>query len=142
MNRLPLVCLLVLLACAPTALAQKPNGAQKHAPRSVFNDIQQGIASGNVSLFSPSFHSQVHVTLRGGESGLFSANQAYYLLLNYFRERKTAGFVFTTFGDPGTNPYATGGIVFIARGVRENAQVYAALANNGDRWVITHINIY
>lgn len=142
MNRLPLVCLLALLSCASAAHAQKPNGTQKHGPLSVFNEVQQGIASGNVSLLTPHFHSQVHVTLRGGESGLFSANQSYYLLLNYFRARKSAGFVFTTYGDSGSNPYATGGVLFNVRGARENAQVYVALTNNGDRWVITHINIY
>lgn len=142
MNRMPLVCLLLLLVCAPAAHPQKSNGTQNHGPRSVFLEIQQGIAAGSISSFSPHFHSQVHVTLRGAESGLFSASQAYYLLLNYFRDRKSAGFSFTTYGDSGVNPYATGGIVFNVHGIRENAQVYVALSNIGSRWVITHINIY
>ena len=138
MNRMPFVCLIILLACAPVAHAQKP----VQNARSVFNEIQQGIATGTISSFSHHFHTQVHVTLRGGESGLFSSNQAYYLLLNYFRIRKTAGFTFSTYGDSGNSPYATGGVVFTAHGTRESAQVYVALSDIGGRWVITHINIY
>ncbi|MEW6510091.1 MAG: DUF4783 domain-containing protein [Bacteroidota bacterium] len=114
----------------------------KGDPREVFDDIQQGIAAGNVSLFSSHFHTQVHVTLRGGESGLYSANQAYYLLQNYFRDRKPASFAFTTFGESDTNPYATGSLAFNMRGSRGHAQVYAALSHNGERWVVTHMNIY
>jgi hypothetical protein len=135
---MPLVCLFLLLV--PIATPQR--SAQNHGPRPVFSEIQQGIATGAISSFSHHFHTQVHITLRGGESGLFSSNQAYYLLLNYFRPRKTTGFSFSTYGDSGNSPYATGGVVFNVRGARESAQVYVALSNIGGRWVITHINIY
>ncbi len=141
MDRPFLITLLVLLFALPlTASAQRTNGKADFA--TVFSDIQQGITSANVSLFASHFNTQVHVTLRGGESGLYSANQAYYLLQNYLRDRKPAGFKFSTYGDSTTNPYATGSAAFNVRGNRERAQIYAALAYNGDRWVITHINIY
>lgn len=141
MDRPLLIALLILVFAAPfSAPAQRTNG--KSDFRTVFTDIQEGITAANVSLFASHFHAQVHVTLRGGESGLYSANQAYYLLQNYLRDRKPAGFKFSTYGDSTTNPYATGSAAFNVRGNRERAQIYAALAYNGDRWVITHINIY
>ena len=141
MDRTLLITAIVLLSAFPlSASAQRTNG--KADFRTVFTDIEQGISSANVSLFASHFHAQVHVTLRGGESGLYSANQAYYLLQNYLRDRKPAGFKFSTFGDSPTNPYATGSAAFNVRGNRERAQLYAALAHNGDRWVITHINSY
>jgi hypothetical protein len=116
-------------------------GSRKEA-RPVLADVQSGIAAGNVSVFSTHFSNQVHITLRGGQSGLYSANQAYYLLQNFFRERKPVSFTFTTFGDSPSAPYATGSAAFNIRGNREYAQVYVALGPSGERWVITHINIY
>jgi hypothetical protein len=133
-----IVCLALVVALF--AFAQRTNG--KKDPPSVFADCQRGIATGNVSVFSGHFHTQVHVTLKGGESGLFSANQAYYLLQNYFRDRKPVSFSFSTYGDSESSPYATGSAAFNLRGTREHAQIYVALAANGDRWVITHINVY
>ena len=141
MDRTFLITAFLLLSAIPlSASAQRTNG--KADFRTVFSDIQDGVSSANVSLFASHFHTQVHVTLRGGESGLYSANQAYYLLQNYLRDRKPAGFKFSTYGDSPTNPYATGSAAFNVRGTRERVQIYAALAYNGDRWVITHINIY
>ena len=108
----------------------------------IFGDVQEGISAGNVSRFSPHFHDQVHISLRGGESGVFSANQAYYLLQNYLRNRRVARFTFTTYGESDATPYATGGVSVMVHGAREYAQVYVALVRAGNRWAITHVNIY
>jgi len=132
--------ILVLFAASPLTSAQRNNG--KKDPGTIFSDVQRGISESNVADFSLHFHSQVHVTLRGGESGLYSANQAYYILQNYFHDRKPVKFSFTTFSSSDMNPYATGGAAFNIRGGRERCQVYVALASYGGRWVITHINIY
>ena len=110
--------------------------------REVFNRVQDGLTSGDVGAFSRYFSSQVMVTLKGAESGYYSANQAYYLLTNYIRTRQFARFVFTTVGGSEGNPYATGSVTFNFRGKRETAQVYVSLAQTGGRWLITQINIY
>jgi len=115
---------------------------EKTEIRWVFDDIQRGISQGNVAKFSPHLHSQVRVTLHGGETGLYSANQAYYLLENFFRERTPVNFRFTTFGESDSTPFATGSAAFTYQGVRQHVQIYVALAPEGGRWVITHINIY
>ena len=116
--------------------------AGKMEIREVFNDVQLGISESNAAIFSPHFHSQVRVTLHGGETGLYSANQAYCLLDNFLRERKPVNFKFTTYGQSDSTPYGTGNASFTSRGVRERAQIYVALAPEGGRWVITNINIY
>jgi hypothetical protein len=110
--------------------------------REVFDDVQTGIARGNVALFSSHLHRQVRLTLQGGETGLYSSNQAYYLLQNFLRDRTPVNFTFTTYGESGSTPYGTGSAAFTFRGVRQRAQIYVALAYEGGRWVITHINIY
>jgi len=144
--RIPAFLACALIASISLAAAFSPRDSSAQAPiketRPIFADVQRGIATGNISLFSPHFHSQVHITLRGGDSGLYSANQAYYLLQNYFHERRPVSFVFTTYGDADSTPYATGSAAFNSRGTRQHIQIYVALAASGDRWVITHINIY
>ncbi len=114
----------------------------KQECRKIFGSIEQGISAGTVGMFSGHFADQVYVSLRGGESGYYSANQAFYLLDNYFKTRRLAQFNFTTISESESNPYATGSVGFNIRGRREYAQVYVSLTRSGGRWVITQMNIY
>ncbi|MBI4536042.1 MAG: DUF4783 domain-containing protein [Ignavibacteriae bacterium] len=122
---------------------QKRSGRQVTGDyRGIFEGVQQGLSSGNIGVFAEHFASQVFVNLRDGESGYYSANQAYYVLENYFRSRRVMSFDFTTIGESESNPYATGSAGLSFKGTREIAQVYVSLSRAGDRWVITQINIY
>ena len=108
----------------------------------MFLSVQDGLADASIGRFSPHFGSHISLALRGGESGTYSANQAYYVLESYLRSHKLVEFSFETVSESGANPYATGGAGFAAKGGRESAQVYVALSRAGERWVITQINIY
>lgn len=110
--------------------------------RRIFDNVQKGVSAGNISLFSKHMVGEVYLNLRGGESGYYSANQAYYLLEDYFKTRRLVSFDFTTIGENVTNPYATGRASFNFKGSREFAQVYVSLSLSGERWVITQIKIY
>jgi hypothetical protein len=123
-----------------TSLRQ--NSAQAAEIRNVFNSVEDGFSNGSIGRFSPHFGSQVSLNLRGGETGSYSANQAYYVLENYLRSRKLVDFELQSLSDAGADPFATGTVAFAVRSGRETAQVYIALANAGGRWVITEINIY
>ncbi len=141
----PLALLVVLMPVVSTGIAFPPgqsDQAGKTEIREVFNDVRTGISQGNAAVFSPHLHTQVRVTLRGGVTGLYSANQAYCLLQDFLRDRKPVSFTFTTYGESESTPYGTGSAAFTSRGVRQHAQIYVALAAEGGRWVITHINIY
>ena len=116
--------------------------AQGEEIRRVFSSVQDGLADASIGRFSPHFGSHISLALRGGESGTYSANQAYYVLESYLRSHKLVEFSFETVSESGANPYATGGAGFAAKGGRESAQVYVALSRAGERWVITQINIY
>ena len=140
---LALLVMLVPVISAGIAVPAGQSGqAGKMGIREVFDDVQRGISEGNVAIFSPHLHGQVRVTLHGGETGLYSANQAYYLLQNFLHDRVPVSFAFTTYGESDSTPYGTGNAGFTFRGVRQHAQIYVALASEGGRWVITHINIY
>jgi len=110
--------------------------------RKLFTVIQRSLSSGNISGLAQLLAPQVQVNFRGAENGYYSANQAYYLLENYFRSRKVIGFEFSTIGESDSNPYATGGASFNFKGSREYAQVYVSLSRTGRQWMITQINIY
>ena len=110
--------------------------------RDIFTRVQHGFSTAAVADFSAFLASPVFVNLRGAESGYYSGNQARYILESYLRLHRLATFVFTTVDDSGSNPYATGSVALSFRGNRERAQVYVALSLEGDRWMITQINIY
>ncbi len=108
----------------------------------LFGTVQRGLASGSAAAFSGNLAPQVYVNLRGGESGYYSANQAHYVLENYFKTRRLVNLKFSTIGESEANPYATGSATFVERGTRGLAQVYVSLTRSGERWIITQINIY
>jgi len=110
--------------------------------KQIFDTVRSGLVGGQIASFSDLMAPQVYVNLRGGESGYFSASQAYYLLENYLRTRKLSGLEFTTMGEAESTPYATGSAGYSHKGSREIAQVYVSLSEVGERWMISQIKIY
>jgi hypothetical protein len=108
----------------------------------VFDDVRNGLNSGNISSFSELLGPQVHVNLRGGESGYFSSSQAYYVLEKYLRSNRFSGLQFGTMDQSGDTPFATGRADLDQKGMKEGAQVYVSLSKAGGRWVISQIKIY
>ena len=120
----------------------RPAQERRGGYHELFGTVQQGLASGSAGAFSGHLAPQVYINLRGGESGYYSANQAHYVLENYFKSRRLVNVKFSTIGESDANPYATGSATFIERGARSLAQVYVSLTRSGERWIITQINIY
>ena len=110
--------------------------------REVFTAVEQGLAAGDGEPVSAHFDSRVYMQLRGSEGGYHSSTQAYAILSAFLKAHKPVSVVFTTYGEADGAPYATGAATFIARGIREDLQVYVALHLSGNRWVITHLNMY
>jgi hypothetical protein len=110
--------------------------------RKLFDKVQDGLSSGRVSSFSDLLGPQVHVTLRGGESGYYSSSQAYYLLEKYLHTNRLSDLEFSTIGESGNTPYASGKGGIIGKGGSERAQVYVSLTQVGERWLISQIKIY
>lgn len=108
----------------------------------ICEEIERGIGKGEVKIFSQHFARQLSVNIRNGENGYFSANQAYYLLKNFFGARQVVHFKFTTFGEAGNIPFATGGGSFTFHGGRETVQIYVSFRRIGDRWLISQFNAY
>ena len=108
----------------------------------VFSLVQKGIQKEDVEIFSGSFASQVNVSLRATESGYYSANQARYVLKNFFGARRVVNFRLSTILQDEVSPYATGAGSFVYQGKREVLQVYVGLTKTGHQWMISQFNVY
>jgi hypothetical protein len=108
----------------------------------VFSLVQKGIQDEDVEVFSGCYAAQVNVSLREIESGYYSANQARYVLKNFFGARRVVNFKLSTVVEDETSPYATGAGSFVYQGKRELLQVYIGLTKTGHQWMISQFNVY
>jgi hypothetical protein len=135
----------VLLLCCPLwvgAAACGQETAGGHPAASIFAAVSKGLMSGEVTMFGRSLAPQVYVSLRTGEHGTFSTNQASVLLEYFLRTRKITNLVFSTIGENADIPYATGSATLLYKGTRQLVQVYVAVTRIGEQWLITQLNIY
>jgi hypothetical protein len=137
--RILLLMLVSLLACLPSSALQPQAGP---SPSQMFIGIAEGLSSGDIARFSPWFAPQVHVALRGGESGYFSANQAHVLLQGYMKDTSPSDCSFAPAAGSDASVNSTGVVTLTLQGLRVKAQVYVALTRSRDTWVITHLNVY
>jgi len=128
----------------PAVPALQDPGSQKggHPAAAIFGNVSRGLTAGDVASFAPFLAAQVYVSLRTGEHGYYSANQASALLEYFLRTRKISGLAFSTVSVNATIPYATGSATLIFRGTRQLVQVYVSAERTGDQWTITQLNIY
>lgn len=116
--------------------AERTNSAQL-----IFNDIESAISTGNVAVLSKFTGSQTYFSLSNGISGYYSANQAYYILEDFFKVYQVSSFRFKNIQAGSDNPYATGVYNYEFKGQKNTAQVYVSLKFLGNCWKITQITI-
>ncbi len=110
-------------------------------PKTVFAKIEEGITFGEVEKFSGSLSSQTYLSLSNGVTGYYSANQAFYILQDFFNIYKPVSFRFISQNEDAEFPYASGYLRYESKGIRSNAQVYIALKQIGANWKITQVTI-
>lgn len=110
-------------------------------PESEFENIINGLMNGDVNQISRYFARQVYISLKTGEKGYYSNNQAYYLLDNFFRIYSPINFQTTSRMMEGSMPYLSGKLFCRFKGSIETYQVYLNLYWNGFRWEITQLSI-
>ncbi|MBI5215246.1 MAG: DUF4783 domain-containing protein [Ignavibacteriae bacterium] len=109
---------------------------------SIVNEIETALQNNSVEKISKRFTKKVSLSLRGVESGTFSANQAHYIVQEFFSKQKLNNFRFTSKGTSGEELYATGGGTLFIRGKREVVQVYIGFIKSGPSYLISQFNIY
>lgn len=110
-------------------------------PEAEFNNIIDGLNSGNTNQLSRYFSQQIYLSLRTGERGYYSSNQAYYLIDNFFNIYQPISFQTTSRMFESSIPYLAGKLFCRFKGSIEVFQLYLSLSWNGNRWEITQISI-
>lgn len=106
----------------------------------IFSDIERTFSSGNVSLISNYFPSQIYLSLSNGVNGFYSGNQAYYILQDFFQLNQPITFKFTQRSES-ENGFATGLFTFENKNKKETAQVFISVEFSGAKWKISLITI-
>jgi len=107
----------------------------------IFNDIESGINSSDVTKISKYFAPQPYISLINGVNGYYSSNQAYYILEDFFDTYKVLSFEMDESKIDESVSYAKGEYYFEKKGKREIAHLYVTLSKSGSRWQITQISI-
>lgn len=136
------ILLLLITFVIPNVIAAIPEQEeqnQKKEPQ-IFSDIERTFSSGNISLISSYFPSQIYLSLSTGVNGFYSSNQAYYILQDFFQINQPINFKFTQRSDS-ANGFATGIFAFENRNKKGTAQVFISVEYSGAKWKISLITI-
>jgi hypothetical protein len=107
----------------------------------ILEEIEMGISKTNLSSISPHLSSHIYLSFLNGVSGYYSANQAFYVLENFFKEYKVTSFLFDSFNFNTVTPFAKGTYNYEHKGNRSEAKVYLTMKLTGKSWKITQISI-
>lgn len=108
---------------------------------SIINEIETGLATGDVSKISRYFGEKPYLSFSSGVSGYYSANQAYYVLEDFFKMYRVVSFKFESKKIEESLSYATGVYYYERKGKRDSSLVYVTLNKVGKNWFITQISI-
>lgn len=139
-----LIALLFICLCfqAGSAQSRQRRAEQKNAQviEKLFEQISEGINRGDISLFSEYFSNQTYLSLSSGENGYYSANQAFYIIQEYFKVHQPVQFRFTA-KNLQRLPYATGVFQYETGGRKRTAQVFISLIMQSKTWQISQFTI-
>ena len=131
-----------------SASGQENNFIQKYnnqpnfkVENSIILEIEIGLATGDVSKISRYFGEKPYLSFSSGISGYYSANQAYYVLEDFFKMYKVISFKFENKKIEESLSYATGIYYYERKGKRDSSLVYVTLNKIGKNWFITQISI-
>jgi Domain of unknown function (DUF4783) len=126
-----------------STICQEQKGGDKSGEREkIIRDVETGIVKNDVKSFTRYFDKNIYITLREGETGYFSANQAVYVLQNYFESHRFLRFTFSKVNVTDVPLYATGGGTFLSKGSQEQVQIYITVSHVKSGYVITQFCVY
>jgi len=106
----------------------------------IFSDIERTFSSGNISLISEYFPSQIYLSLSSGVNGFYSSNQAFYILQDFFQLNQPITFKYTQRSESKSG-FATGIFTFENKNKKGTAQVFISVEYSGAKWKISLITI-
>lgn len=122
-------------------LPKKEKSYKEQKETEIFQDLENNIREANIVGISKYFGQQTYFSLSNGISGYYSANQAYYVLEDFFKIYKVTSFKFDHIKTDKNTSYATGKYGYENKGKRSIAQVYISVKKIGNNWNITQLTI-
>lgn len=116
-------------------------GKEIASPENIMSRSIEAISSGNISVLSNDFARQIYLSLKSGEKGYFSNNQAFYLLQNLFSIYEPLKFHSSLKVSESSTPYIAGKLYTQFKGKIEVLQVFVGYFWNGEKWEITQISM-
>ena len=115
--------------------------------KDVFDDIRWAWLKADVSRITHYIgDAKVIISFEneGLESGLYSRNQAHYLLADLFKKAKTTSFAYSKIieeKEKSDHPHAFADRTYTRYidGSHRSEQIYVSLSKMNNRWIITHI---
>ena len=118
-----------------------PNLIAHKDPKAILDDMEQAISAGNVNTIRAFLAKKVFLNLFTGENGLYSSDQSYFILKNFFSNQPVKSFVITRRADSADSPYAVGILRFRKSGMKSTAQVFISLTETNGEWAVNQITI-
>jgi hypothetical protein len=128
-------------------VTEQLENTEYQTPQEVFSDIRRAWCTADVDKFMGyigDVKTIVSFENEGIKSGLYSRNQAYYLLDTLFKKTETTDFTFINIVDDqeqDSKPYAVAYRTYsrLSDGIQKYEQIYMSLSKANHRWCITHI---
>ena len=130
-----------VIAHTDAVVASNPQEKDLSDARRLLTRIEGALATGDSRSLLPFLNAKMFLTLFTGESGYYSAEQAAFILRNFFHTHSSIGCSFhnTNVGDD--SAFGVGTLTFVKRGQRGSAQVFVSLAAGKGGWRITQITV-
>ncbi|MCX7875713.1 MAG: DUF4783 domain-containing protein [Melioribacteraceae bacterium] len=107
----------------------------------VFLRIEEGINDNSIDKFASYFSSKNYLSLNNSSIGYFSDNQSYYILKDYLSINQPISFKLSNIITEISNPFASGTLKYVQKGIRKTAIVYISLNWIDNKWKISQITI-
>jgi hypothetical protein len=118
-----------------------PGNPDDKDPKAIVDEMEQAFNKGNVNAMRTFLARKIFLNLFTGENGLYSSDQGYFILKNFFTNQPVKSFTITRRADSAESPYAVGILRFRKPGMRSTAQVFISLAKVNGEWAVNQITI-
>ncbi len=104
--------------------------------------IEKSLQAGSAEAISKSFAKKVSLNLLGESSGIYSLNQAYYIVRSFFERHKLIG-VELNGQESGTNElFASGACTTLNHGKHETIKIYVGFIRTNKTFQISQLTIF
>ncbi len=104
--------------------------------------IEKALQAGSADALSKNFSKKVSLNLLGEGSGIYSLNQAYYIIRTFFENHKLLGVELSQQGDEANDYFASGSGTTMNRGKHETIKIFVGFVRTNKGFQISQLTIF